>query len=172
MKRLWRLFFRVVVGIGIVFSAFSLLVVVGMNRVKQSSGYTNNPTEAATATLAQSLPKTAANIYYSRCSKGMGGRLLIYRFSAPVADLKLHASAEFGAHWDKPLPKITPNSASPFTFKDVAIIHSIYQIDADWILPPSDAIGTVYESADGQRSHRPTIFVDETNQVLYFWMTD
>jgi hypothetical protein len=174
METLWRWFFRCVVGIGVICAVFSVLLVVGMNRphVTQSNGYTNSTPDAVAATLSQSLPKTAANVRHCRASVGMGGRLLIYRFSAPKADLHAHAQNEFAAHWDKPQLKKIPDSKSPITDHEITLYKTGFGIDADWMLPLADAVGTLYESADGQFSHRPTIFVDDTNGVLYFQMTD
>jgi hypothetical protein len=174
METLWRWFFRCVIGIGVLFAVFSVLLVVGMYlpHVTQSSGFTNTTPEAVSATLSQSLPETAVNVRYCRASVGMGGRLLIYRFSAPVADLHAHAQAEFTAHWDKLLVKKTPGSTSPITDHEIKLYKSGFGISGDWMLPPPNAVGTLYESADGQFSHRPTIFVDDANGVLYFQMTD
>ncbi|MCS7468293.1 hypothetical protein NZK35_16700 [Stieleria sp. ICT_E10.1] len=174
METLWRWFFRCVIGIGVLFAAFSVLLVIGMNRphVTQSDGYADVTPDAVAATLSESLPKTATEVRYCRASVGMGGRLLIYRFSAPDADLHAHAQAEFAAHWDKPKLKTIPGSTSPITDHEVKLYKSGFGIDADWMLPPSNAVGTLYESADGQFSHRPTIFVDDANGVLYFQMTD
>jgi hypothetical protein len=174
MERLWRWFFRCVIALGMLLAAFSILLVVGMNRpsVTQSTGYTGITPEAISATLSQSLPATATNVRHCRAAVGMGGRLRVYRFSAPAADLHAHAVAEFTSHWDKPQLKQTPGSSSPITNHDIALYKSGFGIDADWMLPPADAVGTIYQSADGQSSHRPLIFVDETHAVLYFQMTD
>lgn len=98
--------------------------------------------------------------------------MLIYRFSAPVSVLHNHAQNEFAAHWDSPRPKKTPDSPPPIGEPEVAMYESGFGIEADWMLPPPDAVGTLYESADGRVSHRPVIFVDDVNRVLYFKMTD
>jgi len=174
METLWRWFYRSVIGIGIVFAVFSAMLVVGMNRphINQSVGFTNVTTDAKSSTLSQTLPNSATDVRHCRASVGMGGRLLIYRFSAPVADLHTHAQAEFAAHWDKPQLKKTPDSPSPITVREITLYESGFGIDAGWMLPPSNAVGTLYESADGQFSHRPLVFVDEANGVLYFQMTD
>ncbi|NOX52960.1 MAG: hypothetical protein GXP27_00680 [Planctomycetes bacterium] len=174
METLWRWFFRFVIGVGIVFVAFTVLLVIGMNRpnVMQSNGYTGITPDAVAATLSHSLPKTAHNIRYCRASVGIGGRLLIYRFSGSLPDLHAHAHAEFAAHWEKPRLKKTRNSPSPITEHTIALYKSGFGVDADWMLPPPEAFGTLYESADGRSSHRPRIFVDEANGVLYFHMTD
>lgn len=174
METVWRWFYRFVLCVGILFAIFSVLLVIGMNRahVTESDGFTNLTAAAEANTLSQSLPKTATQLRYCRVSVGMGGRLLLYRFSAPVADLHNHAQTEFAAHWDKPKLKTIPNSTSPITEHDVNLYRDGFGVDADWMLPPPDDTGTIYTSDDGQSSHRPTIFVDETNSVLYFRMTD
>ncbi len=40
------------------------------------------------------------------------------------------------------------------------------------MLPPADSVGVLYRPADGRVSHAPTIYIDESNEVLYFVMTD
>ena len=174
METMWRWFFRFAVGVGVLFALTSFLFVIGMNRahVTQSNGFTNVTPEAENTTLSQTLPKTASEIQYCRASVGMGGRLLLYRFPVPVSDLHDHAKAEFAAHWDKPKLKVVPNTTSPFTGEEIALHKTGFGIDVTWMLPPSSDIGTVYASDDGRSSHRPIIFVDETNSVLYFQMTD
>jgi|GEM_PF-1428873 hypothetical protein len=175
IETLWRWFFRCVVGIGILFVLFLILLGVGMNlpNVAQSNGFEKNATpDAIAATLSESLPETAINIRYCRASLGMGGHLLIYRFSAPVDDLHAHAEKEFAAHRYKLKFKKTPNSKSPITERDIKLHKEGFGIDADWMLPPADTLGTLYTSADGQISHQPRIFVDDKNGVLYFQMTD
>jgi len=174
METLWRWFFRCVVGIGALIAVFSVLLGLGMNRphVTQSEGYTNATPEAISATLSGSLPESATNVRHCRASVGMGGRLLVYRFSAPVADLHTHAKTEFAAHRDEPQLMKVPGSASPITDHEIKLYESGCGIDCEWMLPPPDAVGTLYESADGQSSHRPIVFVDDTNGVLYFQMTD
>jgi hypothetical protein len=145
-----------------------------MNRplVFQSDGFTGVTPEAVKSTVCQSLPDTAASVRFCRASVGLGGRLLLYRFDAPKSDLHLHARTEFDSHWDRPPVTVTPNQPSPFTSRNVAFIRESFGVDASWMLPPDDAIGTVYKSADGQYSHRPSIFVDETHDTLYFVMMD
>ena len=174
METVWRWFFRFVVGVGALFALASLLFVIGMNRahVTQSNGFTNVNPEAEKTTLSHTLPKTASEIRYCRASIGMGGRLLLYRFTAPVSDLHNHAKAEFAAHWDKPKLKVVPNSTSPFAAAEIALHKTSFGIDVNWMLPLSSDIGTVYVWEDGRSSHRPIIFVDETNSVLYFKMSD
>ena len=174
MKKQWRWLFRGVIGICVIFAAFMIIYGIGMIRpvVTQSNGYTGITPDAVAATLSQSLPKTAKNVRFCHASVGLAGRLMIYRFSAPVPDLHAHAQNEFAAHWDKPQSKNTPGVTSPISSDDIESYKEDFGIDAGWILPPSNALGTLYEPADGQLSHRPTIFVDETNGVLYFQMTD
>ena len=98
--------------------------------------------------------------------------MLLYRFSAPVADLHAHAQAEWAAIPGSPPLKQTPHAMSPFTPDYLAYYKPTFGVDIDWMVPPSVAQGTIYAPAGEQRSHRPTIFVDETNGVLYFEMSD
>ncbi len=174
MQRLWRWIFRIVVGAGVLLAASTIFLASAARRplVRESDGFTGRTSDAIAATLSESLPQTATDIRYSRASVGMGGRLLIYRFSAPAADLHAHAQAEFAAHWHKPPLRKTTGSASPIGDDELQLYKTTFGIDGDWMLPPPNSMGTLYESADGQHSHRPTIFVDDVNGVLYFQMTD
>jgi hypothetical protein len=159
---------------GVLFVLFSILIVIGMNRahIIQSNGETDVSMDAKEATISGSLPPTAIRVQYCSASVGMGGRLLLYRFSAPVTDLHAHAQAEFAAHWDKPQLKKTSGVNSPITEQKIKFYKTGFGVNAAWMLAPPNASGTLYESSDGQVSHRPTIFVDDTNEVLYFQMTD
>ncbi len=174
MKTLWRWFYRTVVAVGVCFFALALLVNVTASRplVTQSDGYIQPTVTAMQNTLSHQLPKSATDFRFCRASVGMGGRLLLYRFAAPVDELNAHAISEFEAHWDRTGYKATRNAPSPFDEHDIKRNSEFYGGNADWMLPATDAMGTLYEPADGQLSHRPTIFVDETNRVLYFQMTD
>ncbi|MGB7345759.1 MAG: hypothetical protein WBD20_16200 [Pirellulaceae bacterium] len=174
MNQLWRWFFRFVVTIGLLCAAFMMLLVFGMSRpsVSQSDGFIDRTSDAIDCTISHQLPESAEQIRYLRASVGLGGRLRIYRFTAPVADLHQHAIAEFDAHWHRPGYLAKPNAASPFEPRDVKLIADFCGASAEWLLPPANASGTIYEPADGESSHRPIIFVDEINSVLYFRMTD
>lgn len=171
---MWKWFYRSVVSIAVLFSLFVILLMRGMNQphVEQSSGETVASVDSKAATISGSLPPTATRIQYCRASVGMGGRLLLYRFSAPAADLHAHAQAEFSAHWDKPLWKKASGVESPITEGEINRYDTEYGVNATWMLASPNVTGTRYESSDGQFSRRPTIFVDESNEVLYFRMTD
>ncbi len=151
-----------------------LLLVFGMTRpnVEESDGYVDSTAQAIPYTISHTLPDSATQIRFLSASVGMGGRLRLYRFAAPIDDLNAHAVSEFDAHWDRPGYKATPNAVSPFDEHDVKRNSEFYRGNADWMLPPPNAVGTLYEPADGNWPHRPMIFVDETNGVLYFQMTD
>ena len=164
----------VVLAFAIVLFVFVIIYAIRMSSpiVTQSNGFTGVTTAAINSTLCGALPATATDVRHCSGSVSMGGRLLLYRFSAPLPTLHAHARAEFAAHWDKPTVSSTPASASPLTEKDISQMTASFGANFDWMVPPANAIGTVYISSDGQTSHRPTIFVDATNGVLYFWMTD
>jgi hypothetical protein len=174
LETLWRWFFRTVIAVGVLFTLFFVFLhfVMTSPLVTQSEGYVENTPDTGSITLSGTLPDSATKIRFCRVSVGMGGRLLVYRFSGRIDELKSHAEAEFAAHWDKPQVEATPNSASPFTQHDIEFTESGFGVKVPWMLPPADAVGTVYASSDGQTSHRPTIFVDASHGVLYFWMTD
>lgn len=174
LDTLWKWFYRLVIGIGVLFFLFSVLLVIGMNRpsVTESNGETTISAEANEATICGSLPASATKVQYCRASVGLGGRLLLYRFSAPVADLHVHAQAEFAAHSRKLQWKKTSGIVSPITEDEIKQYNSGFGVNVEWMVAPPNTTGTLYEWADGQFSHRPTIFVDETNEVLYFRMTD
>lgn len=171
---MWKWFYRLVVGTAVAFVVFLILLANGMNRahVMQSNGETVVTEDAKAATISGSLPPAATQVQYCRASVGMGGRLTLYRFSAPAADLHAHAQAEFAAHWHKPQWKKTTGVPSPLNEHVLTLYRTGFGVNAAWMSAPPNAVGTLYESADGQSSHRPTIFVDDANEVLYFQMTD
>jgi len=174
LSTMWKWFYRCVVGIAVLFVLFVILLARGMNQphVEQSSGETVVSVDSKAATISGSLPPTATKIQYCLASVGMGGRMRLYRFSAPAADLHAHAQAEFSAHWDKPPWKKTSGVESPITEGEINSYYTGYGVNATWMLAPPNVTVTLYESSDGQFSRRPTIFIDETNEVLYFRMTD
>lgn len=164
-------------AIGFAALAFLVLVLWGFYvmltpHVTESDGFIGNTVEAKTHTISTSLPASATQCRYARASRGMGGRMLLYRFSAPVADLHAHAITEWAALQASPPFKQSSNATSPFTPDYMASYESNFGVDADWMIPPAGAVGTIYGPAGQQTSHRPTIFVDETNGVLYFEMSD
>ncbi len=171
---IWKWFYRFVVGVGMLFVLLTVLLVFRMNRphITQSNGETNASDDSKAVTLSGSLPPNAKRVQYCQASVGMGGRLLLYRFSAPSADLHTHAQAEFAAHWHKPQCNKTTGVPSPITEHEINLYKTGFGVNAEWMLAPPSCIGTLYESSDGQFSHRPTIFIDDTNEVLYFQMTD
>ena len=174
LNTLWRWFFWGVVLVGVLFVLFIFVFIAGLNRpnIMQSDGFTSVTPEAKAFMLSHSLPETATNVRYCDASVGMVGYLKVYRFTAPVPDLHKHAQAEFAALSGKPAFKTTSDVTSPITDHQVASYKKGYGVDVDWMLPQPNVKGTLYEPADGQYSHRPTIFIDETNGVLYFQMTD
>ena len=152
LKSLWNWIFRIVLGVGLAYVVLMVLLAIGMNtaNVTQSNGEVEISEEANRMTLCGSLPATATKIHYCSGSVGMGGRLRIYRFSAPLEDLHSHALNEFAAHWDK--PKVTKSAAvsSPITEHEVERYKSAFGVKVEWMLSPSTVTGTLYESADGQ----------------------
>ena len=115
----------------------------------------------------QTLPPTATDVYFARASVGMGGRFYAYRFSAPLMDLQTHAMKEFAAHSDPLTPTVVPGQ--PFDI-DVAFLRNSYGVNLNWIDPAQIGPCTVFRDADSHGS--PSIYVDETNSVLYFIFTD
>lgn len=174
LDTIWRWFYRGVLLAGVLCLILAALLVWGMNRplVRASEGYISADKTPPDITLCGSLPQSAKDVRYVCASVGMGGRFRAYRFSASLDELHAHAAAEFANHWDKPAPTRSDNGASPFSVEDMQRYRKFYHADVDWMVAPEEAIGTLYASADGQSSHRPTIFVDEVNAVLYFLMTD
>lgn len=171
----WRWFYRAVLGVAILFLGLSLLLVWGMNRplvFLDSKGFVSAQNTPADVTLCGTLPDSATKVRYVGASVGMGGRFRAYRFSGSVDELHAHALAEFDGHWDKLTPARLEVDESPFTAQDIGFWGDCYSTQLDWMLPPAGASGVLYEPADGESSHRPTVYVDETNGVLYFVMTD
>ena len=97
----------------------------------------------------------------------MGGRFYAYRFSAPLMDLQTHAMKEFAAHHEALTPTVVPGQ--PFDI-DVAFLRDSYGVNLSWIDPAQIGPCTVFRDPDASRS--PSIYVDETNSVLYFIFTD
>lgn len=139
--------------------------------VNESAGDVSRK-EALGATLSQTLPTSAMKVRYLNASIGMGGRVMLYRFSGDIEELKSFAVSEFANHWHHPKVSITVNTESPFDSQQFKSLGEAYYVNLDWMTPQKDAIGTVYISNDGQISHRPIIFVDEKNAIFYFVMTD
>jgi hypothetical protein len=171
----WRWFYRAVLGVGAVFLALSLLLVWGMSRplvFLDSNGFVAAEDAPPDVTMCGTFPDSATDIQYVGASVGMGGRFRAYRFSGSVDELHAHAVAEFAGHWDKLTPVRSDVDESPFTAQDVGFWEDAYVGGLDWMLSPAGARGALYQSADGSSSHCPIVFVDETNGVLYFVMTD
>lgn len=152
---------------------YFVLLIVSMTtpNVSQSDGFVGRTPDAISRTVSGTLPSAAKEIRYCRVSVGMGGRLLIYRLSAPADQLHAHALDEFENHWLKPNPKIEQNALSPFVEYD-RMWRSAYGVEVDWMVSPPGIRGTLYSPADGNSSHQPLIFIDDVNSVLYFQMTD
>ncbi len=89
----------------------ALLLAFGMSRpnVDQSEGYVARTPDAIDCTISKTLPNSATQVRFLRASVGLGGRLRLYRFTAPVDDLHLHAETEFKAHSDQSDFTATPN---------------------------------------------------------------
>lgn len=115
----------------------------------------------------QTLPPTATDVYFARASVGIGGRFYAYRFSAPLMDLQTHAMKEFAAHSEPLTPTVVPGQ--PFDI-DVAFLRDSYGVKLSWIDPAQIGPCTVFRDADSPGS--PSIYVDETNSVLYFINSD
>ncbi|MCA9197504.1 MAG: hypothetical protein KDA87_08205 [Planctomycetales bacterium] len=136
-------------------------------------------TDAVNHTESQSLPASASDICFVSASVGMQGRLRAYRFTAPVSDLHSHAMTElaaFGSNWSQPnaTPFIRSNVKSPFDAEYLAFLKKSFDADASWLAAPLNTKGTIYnfDANLNDVPRRPTIFVDETNGVLYFVVTD
>ncbi len=97
----------------------------------------------------------------------MGGRFYAYRFSAPLMDLQTHAMKEFAAHSEPLTPTVVPGQ--PFD-RDIAFLRKCYGVNLSWIDPAQIGPCTVFMDTHGV--HRPVIYVDEANSVLYFIVTD
>lgn len=172
MKVIWTSLPIAMTVTAVIFLGVLAIVAYGRTRpvLDQSDGYTAITAAAMDHTLSGTLPISATNVRYVQASVGLGGRLLLYRFNAPLSDLQDHVKAEFAAHWDKPTPKVANNALAPIT--DPSQYKSGFGISSEWMVPPTSSNGTLYISDDGQVSHRPMIYIDETSHTLYFYMTD
>lgn len=172
-----RALFRSAIAIAVLVFVPAIFVGIGMYiPIPQgSSGFTTVTTEAESYTLSGAFPPGAHKVCYGRSARGMGGRLLVYRFSAPLNELQDHANAEMHAkqanHRDHFEVEVVPDESSPFSEQTVEFDCDM-RLDTSWMLPEPDAVGTVYRPKDGLVSHRPVIFIDEPNEILYFRMTD
>ncbi|MBB02619.1 MAG: hypothetical protein CMJ47_08240 [Planctomyces sp.] len=174
---LWRVLYRTVIAIALLVFVPAILLGIGMfiPYPQGSSGFTTVTPEAESYTLSGSFPPGAYDVRYGRSARGMGGRLLVYRFSAPLNELHDHAVKEMHAkqtdHRDHFEIEVARNEPSPFSEQMVEFDRDM-RLDTSWILPEPDATGTIYRPKDGLLSHRPVIFVDETNEIVYLRMTD
>lgn len=174
MQSIWRWFFRLVVGLGLLFLVTSILFVFTMSRphVTQSDGWKTIGDETKSQTLSQSLPASSTRFCFAHSSVGLGGRFMAYAVDGTPEDLASFAQTEFAAHWANIDYNLESNSSSPFDADYVALLERAYSVNLDWLKKSVNATGSVYRSSKEHSSHTPTIFVDSKNGVLYFVMTD
>ena len=173
LQRAWKIFFRTVVAIGIIWLCFSVVLTWGFTQphVLQSIGYVDRNDLLNDRFSRDDFPNSAKQIRYAIGSIGMGGRFAIYRFSAPVEDLHICAKRMFERVPPTDLA-ITPNSDSFFSEHELELVRDAHGIDASWMLPEPAAKGVLYTPANDMASRMPRIFVDEKASVLYFMRTD
>ncbi|MCA9218268.1 MAG: hypothetical protein KDB27_34605 [Planctomycetales bacterium] len=140
--------------------------------VAASGGWVPVSNALKTETLSGSLPLTSTKFCFAESSVGLGGRFMAYAVDGSQKDLHAFAKAEFAAHWDKPAWILTRNVESPFDADYIAFWEQSYGVELDWLRDAIGASGSVYVDAAEQGSHVPHIFIDETNGILYFVMTD
>ena len=97
---------------------------------------------------------------------------MAYAVDGTLEDLDSFAKAEFAAHRTNTGVDVEPNTESPFDHQYVEFLERGFAVDLEWLKRTINVTGTTYRDKNGQVSHMPTIYVDKTNGVLYFVMTD
>jgi hypothetical protein len=169
-----RWFFRFSLFVGAFWGLFTIYLVVGMSRatVHQSDNWLRIPTTEEPKTLCKAFPPSATKYRYAMSSVGMGGRFRAYAVDGELDDLYRSAQAEFAAHLDKPIVVAKDDQASPFDDDYISSLEDAYGVKLDWLRDSESGMGTVYRDSESRGSHMPCIFVDKTNSMLYFVMTD
>lgn len=170
----WRWFFRLALCVGAIWALLTIYIVIGMSRatVHQSDRWIEIPTTEEPKTLSKSFPTSATRYRYATSSIGMGGRFLAYSVNGEPNDLDLFARAEIAAHWKKPKAITKDDQSTPFDDDYISFLEDAYGVKLDWLRGSKSGIGTVYRDSERRGSHMPSIFVDKTNSMLYFVMTD
>lgn len=174
MQVIWKWFFRLVIGVGILFLGATMLFVLTMSRahVTQSDGWKAIDDATKSQTLSKTLPDSSTRFCFARSSVGLGGRFMAYAVDGTPEDLDSFAQAEFAVHRAKAAFTLEPNSNSPFDTENIAMLERAYSVNLDWLRKSVNATGSIYRCSNEDVSHMPTIFVDTANGVLYFVMTD
>lgn len=174
MQAIWKWFFRLVIGVGVLFLGGTMLFVLTMSRahVTQSDGWKTIDDATKSQTLSQTLPASSTRFCFAHSSVGLGGRFLAYAVDGTPEDLDSFAQAEIAAHWAKTDFTLKPNSSSPFEAEYVAMLKRAYSVNLDWLRKSVNVTGSVYRYSNEDVSYKPTIFVDDANGILYFVMTD
>lgn len=122
-------------------------------------------------TVQGSFPKSARSVFYARSSKGLGGRLTVYRFSGKVDEILDFAEREYSAFGKKNGPVNVNRSVDvgfPIDSLEIERIASSYQVSLDWFKCRND--GVLY--APSRNEIAPLIFVDNTSGTCYFFFAD
>ena len=136
--------------------------------VKESSVPLARSQAPATITLTGAFPESATNIYFATASVGPGGRLKMYRFDAPVAELMRHAYSEASNHWEK--VTVVTSSVTQAEF-DQALFQNAYHVkDLSWF--DVETIEDGVEFRTGDHGAYPTMWVDRTRERFYLLMSD
>ena len=136
--------------------------------VKESSVPLPRSQAPATITLTGAFPESATNIYFASASVGPGGRLKVYRFDAPVADLMRHAYSEASNHWEE--VTVVTSSVAQAEF-DQAFFQRAYHVkDLSWF--DVEGIEDGVEFKTGDHPSYPTMWVDRKRERFYLYMSD
>ena len=170
----WRWVFRFVLCMGAIWALLTIYIVIGMSRatVRQTDRWIEIPLEEEPKTLSKSLPTTATKYRYAMSSIGMGGRFWAYAVDGKLSDLDEFAQKEFRAHSDNPQIVINENQSTPFDDEHISFLEEGYGVRLDWLRDSKGGTGNIYLDSKSRASHMPRIFVDESNSMLYFVMTD
>ncbi len=170
----WRWFFRFALFVGAFWGLFTIYLVIGMSRamVHQSDHWIKIPTTEEPKTLSKTFPPSATKYRFALSSVGMGGRFRAYAVDGELDDLYRFAQAEFAAHSDKPTVLAKDDQSTPFDDDYISFREDAYGVKLDWLRDSKSGMGTVYRDSESRGSHMPCIFVDKTNSMLYFVMSD
>jgi hypothetical protein len=133
--------------------------------------YTTTPVSLREYDGGETLPPTAANIYYARARRGFMGFISMYRFDAPAADCIAHGKRllkEKDSFWDVELTPIT----SPIKLLGTGYADSMGLSQVKWFDIETIRSGFVGHQ-DATDEHRlRTFWIDTDRGRFYFLSSD
>jgi hypothetical protein len=139
-----------------------------LSNVEESSVPLSRSQAPATITLTGAFPESATNIYYASASVGPGGRLMMYRFDAPIDELMIHAYSEASNYWEE--VTVVTSSVTHAEFDQESFQRAYYVKDLSWF--DIEKIADGLEFRTGDHSSYPTMWVDRERERFYLFMSD